>query len=87
VSAAAPLPDPDTGADPADEVFCELCQRAFAYESLGEEGACPSCGTLLVEPRKLPWHFRFLLAGSAIYLLWRLGQGLDWLARYLGRHL
>jgi len=26
------------------------------------------------------------MAGSAIYLLWRLGQGLDWLARYAGRH-
>ena len=35
----------------------------------------------------MPWHFKLLAAGTVVYLLWRLGQGLDWLARYAGRHV
>ena len=67
--------------------WCEECSRRWEDEELTEAGACPRCGAYLAGPTRVPWHFKFLAAGTAIYLLWRLGQGLDWLARYAGRHI
>ena len=54
---------------------------------MGTDASCPECGAPLAEDRPMPWHFKLLAAGTAVYLLWRLGQGLDWLARYAGRHV
>ena len=69
----------------ARSAWCDTCSHLWPAEELGPERTCPTCGGSLA-PRKPAWHFRLLMAGSAIYLLWRLGQGLDWLARYAGRH-
>ena len=32
---------------------------------------------------KAPWHFKFIVVGSVIYLGWRLYQGISWLAHHL----
>lgn len=32
---------------------------------------------------KAPWHFKFILVGSVVYLGWRLYQGISWLAHHL----
>ena len=31
---------------------------------------------------KAPWHFKLLVAGISIYLLWRLVQGIGWLSHH-----
>ena len=67
--------------------WCDECRRRWGDDELGTDTSCPECGAPLAEDRPLPWHFKLLAAGTAIYLLWRLGQGLDWLARYAGRHV
>ncbi|HZT66011.1 MAG TPA: hypothetical protein VFA11_09505 [Acidimicrobiales bacterium] len=50
---------------------------------LDEEGGCPTCGTVLTGPHRVPWHFRVLVVATAIYLLYRLVQGLMWLAHHI----
>jgi hypothetical protein len=69
----------------ARTTWCEECSHLWPDQELGPEHICPQCGTSLA-PRRPAWHFRLLLFASAVYLTWRLGQGLDWLARYAGRH-
>ena len=32
---------------------------------------------------KAPWHFKFIVVGSVIYLGWRLYQGISWLAHHI----
>lgn len=32
---------------------------------------------------KAPWHFKFIIVGSIVYLGWRLYQGISWLAHHL----
>jgi len=32
---------------------------------------------------KAPWHFKFIVVGSVVYLGWRLYQGISWLAHHL----
>lgn len=69
----------------ARSTWCEECKRLWPDSELGEGRVCPGCGTSLAR-RPSTWRFRFFLFASAVYLTWRLGQGLDWLARYIGRH-
>lgn len=66
--------------------WCDECSHLWEAGELGEGDVCPACGGGLTRTRSTAWHFRVILFGSAVYLLWRLGQGLDWLARYIGRH-
>jgi hypothetical protein len=32
---------------------------------------------------RAPWHFKFIVVGSVVYLGWRLYQGISWLAHHL----
>ena len=63
--------------------WCEDCSRFFNPTSMGAGGECPSCGRKIAEPAKAPWHFKLLLFLTAIYLAWRLVQGITWLAHTL----
>ena len=45
---------------------------------MGEDGSCPTCGTVIAAPAKAPWHFKLLLLALVLYLGWRAWQGIDW---------
>jgi hypothetical protein len=49
---------------------------------LTDEGGCPSCDEPLEERRHVPWHFKFLLAATVIYLGYRTYQGIGWLVHH-----
>jgi hypothetical protein len=63
--------------------WCEDCSRFFTPTSMGPGGECPSCGRRIGEPPRAPWHFKLLLFATAVYLAWRLVQGITWLAHKL----
>lgn len=61
--------------------WCETCSRFLNPPSLGAAGECPTCGTVLVEPKetpRVPWHFKLLVGTAAVYLGWRAVQGVGW---------
>jgi uncharacterized paraquat-inducible protein A len=43
------------------------------------EGACPACGRVIAQPTRAPWHFKLLLAATALYLAFRAWEGVAWL--------
>ena len=43
-------------------------------------GECPGCGRVIAKPQRAPWHFKLLLGATAVYLGWRLVQGIEWVA-------
>jgi hypothetical protein len=65
--------------------WCEDCSRLVEDESLSESGACPACGSVLVDEQAAswPWHFKIVAGGTAVYLVYRFGQGIDWLVHHL----
>ncbi len=76
--------------------WCDSCGRYFGKESLTPSGNCPTCGSKLDRPgpadepaaegapgKGIPWHFWILVAALAIYLGWRLAQGVGWLVHHL----
>lgn len=77
--------------------WCATCDRFHNAKDLNADGTCPTCGRVVAdipdpaeEPEKLrrfsdepaPWHFKVLIAATAIYLAWRLVQGLGWVAQH-----
>jgi len=65
--------------------WCEPCARFYNPNTLDAEGDCPD-GHHVVDPGKpdgdipkVPWHFWLMLAALALYLGWRLIQGVAWL--------
>jgi hypothetical protein len=50
---------------------------------MGEDGSCPTCGTVIAKPAKAPWHFKLMLLALALYLGWRAWQGIDWLIAHV----
>jgi hypothetical protein len=51
---------------------------------MGEHGECPTCGTVIAQPSKgVPWHFKLLLVGVVIYMIYRI----YWLAEWLPKHV
>jgi hypothetical protein len=50
---------------------------------MGDDGSCPSCGTVIAKPVKAPWHFKLLLVALVLYLGWRAWQGVDWVIGHL----
>lgn len=73
--------------------WCSGCDRFYNPNSLMVDGSCPSCGERVAEPLVLtdqteqapgaPWHFKLLIAATAIYLGYRLFQGVLWVAQQL----
>jgi hypothetical protein len=64
--------------------WCEDCSRFFNPTSMGKGGECPSCGRVIAEPvdMKAPWHFKLLVVATALYLGFRLFQGIAWLVHH-----
>ena len=48
--------------------WCEECDALVEDEDLGEEGECPTCGTVLAEQERqpIPWYFKLMLVASVI---------------------
>ncbi len=62
--------------------WCESCHQIVEDDEQTAEGKCPSCGEALEERRPVPWHFKFLLAATVIYLGYRTFQGIVWLTHH-----
>jgi len=52
---------------------------------------CPSCGAVVEDEDegdegdarpKAPWHFKVLVVGTAVYLAYRVYQGIGWLVHH-----
>ena len=63
--------------------WCESCSRFHDAEALSDKGECPTCGTVLVAPKKVPWHFRLIGVATVIYLTYRLVQGILWVVHHV----
>lgn len=66
--------------------WCPECDRFLSPSTVRADGACPTCGRSVDAEggrgrrlRGIPWHVKLLLAVFAIYLGYRLVQGVDWL--------
>lgn len=72
------------GVDSAAMPWCDDCDRFYTPSTLTEEGKCPD-GHHVADPdenapsTKIPWHFWLMVIALAIYLGWRLIQGIEWL--------
>jgi uncharacterized paraquat-inducible protein A len=62
--------------------WCESCSRVVEDAEVDESGTCPTCDEPLEERRPVPWHFKFLLAATVIYLGYRFVQGIFWLVHH-----
>ena len=69
--------------------WCEDCAKYLTPTSLNADGTCPTCGRPVgeiearaeseLDDERTPWHFKLLVAAVALYLGWRLVQGIGWL--------
>lgn len=70
--------------------FCESCNKWREPNTVMPDGSCPRCGTVIdagaptseqVQAQaaqvnaKIPWHFWLMVAATALYLGWRVIQG------------
>ena len=62
--------------------WCEVCDAMVEDDTLTDDGACPECGEPLAERRQIPWHFKVMIAATAVYLGWRAFQGIAWLVHH-----
>ena len=57
--------------------WCEECAKYLTPNSMDEGGRCPKCGDVVQEPESpdddesTPWHFKLLVVGVVVYLVWR----------------
>ncbi|HVL28165.1 MAG TPA: hypothetical protein VM390_08450 [Acidimicrobiales bacterium] len=63
--------------------WCEACNTFSASDELTGEGGCPSCGEVIGDPPKTPWHFKLLVVAVVVYLGWRAVQGVVWLIQHI----
>ena len=66
--------------------WCSHCDRFLSPSTVRADGSCPTCGRPVDAEggrahrlRGIPWHVKLLLAVFAVYLGYRLVQGVDWL--------
>jgi hypothetical protein len=62
--------------------WCDACDRLVPDDDLVDERACPTCGEDLGGRAGIPWHFKLMGVATAIYLLYRLAQGVEWIAHH-----
>ena len=55
--------------------WCEDCARFWTPTSMHAGGKCPSCGRVIAEPARVPWHFKLLVVATIFYLGYRAWQG------------
>ena len=73
--------------------WCATCAKFLTPPTVHPDGTCPTCGhavdTAAAAPAKpsrrarwqrLPWGVKLFLVILAVYLLFRIGQGINWLA-------
>jgi hypothetical protein len=74
--------------------WCASCDRFLSPSTVLADGACPGCGTPVDKGKArssdeeddlppIPWHLKLLLVAIAVYLGYRLFQGVEWLASLL----
>ena len=65
--------------------WCEECDTLVEDEDLGEEGECPTCGTIVADQERgpVPWYFKFMLVATVIYLGYRTFQGVTWVIHHV----
>lgn len=75
--------------------WCETCDRFYNPNTLEADGTCPTCGRQVAPPSDVvtteepsssggaPWHFKLLIAVTAVYLGYRLFQGIVWVGHHL----
>jgi len=61
--------------------WCDTCDRMVEDDELTDDGECPTCGQELTR-RKIPWHFKAMIGATAVYLAWRVYQGIGWLVHH-----
>ena len=61
--------------------WCDECDRMVEDDELTDDGECPDCGEPLLH-RHVPWYFKAMIAVTAVYLVWRAYQGVDWLVHH-----
>jgi len=65
-------------------VWCDTCIAEIDATTIGDDGCCPRCGSILIAPERRPikpsmW---FMLVASVIYLGYRIFQGVEWLSHH-----
>ena len=74
--------------------WCAECSRFLSPSTVREDGTCPTCGRTVEqgsvatkaaerdeEPLPpVPWHLKLLAVAVAVYLGYRLIQGIGWVA-------
>jgi DNA-directed RNA polymerase subunit RPC12/RpoP len=64
--------------------WCEDCSKFWNQDSMGANGECPSCGSVVVAPRKgIPWHFKLMLVAFAVYMVYRIYWLIEWLPKHI----
>ena len=68
--------------------WCARCDRFLSPSTVRTDGSCPTCGAEVEagkarKLRRLPWHLLLLLGVFAVYLGYRLIQGIGWLVDQL----
>jgi hypothetical protein len=74
--------------------WCSDCDRYLSPSTVRADGTCPTCGrpvdagegtvasaakqTKAEELPPIPWHLKLLALAVAVYLGWRLIQGIQW---------
>ena len=73
--------------------WCTECDRFLSPSTVHEDGTCPTCGRAVERSRvgaptggaeedetlpPVPWHLKVLAGGVAVYLGYRLYQGILW---------
>lgn len=74
--------------------WCETCDRFYNPNTLLADGTCPTCGRQVDAPSHAvttaetpasgaPWHFKLLIVATAVYLSFRLIEGIVWVGQHL----
>ena len=63
--------------------WCASCDKYFSPNAVSVVGTCPTCGVRVEDSdgnparsQKIPWPFWVFASAAAIYLAWRLVEGI-----------